>query len=226
MGRCAATDVIKHWKIILGPIGVGTKKHTFETDERSKIMDNHVELPALKTGHQTTFRSGKTNKWLGSLIKGSTGLLFLISHWWSRWSLRLVNSSLTSSGVLCLGRGVGNSCDWSSFRDWMTRPGAKKAISEVIHKLFQIWTCKYLFEFLSIEMAVEEVATMMEMTLMRLLNCSQILLMSKLTKSGCWRRWLTKLHGNTLAWFCKRTSICQLFLMKNLNSWWFFKMFE
>ena len=41
---------------------IGTKKHTFETDERSKIMDNHVELPALKTGHQTTFRSGKTNK--------------------------------------------------------------------------------------------------------------------------------------------------------------------
>jgi len=110
----------------LGTIGVGTKKHTFETDERSKIMDNHVELPALKTGHQTTFRSGKTNKWLGSLINGSTGLLFLISHWWSRCSLRLVNSSLTSSGVLCLGRGVGNSCDWSSFRDWMTRPGAKK----------------------------------------------------------------------------------------------------
>ena len=57
MGRCAG-----RYQALENDIGVGTMKHTFETDERSKIMDNHVELPALKTGHQTTFRSGNTNK--------------------------------------------------------------------------------------------------------------------------------------------------------------------
>ena len=61
MGRCDGRYQALENNI--GPNrGKGTKKHTFETDERSKIMDNHVELPALKTGHQTTFRSGKTNK--------------------------------------------------------------------------------------------------------------------------------------------------------------------
>ena len=67
---------------------------TSEDEDRSSKIENQVEVPALKTGHQTTLCSFKTNIGLGSNLNFLDEFCFLFLHNSSKCSLRLENKFL------------------------------------------------------------------------------------------------------------------------------------